>query len=279
MTRRDWSDAEVEATVAAYFQMLRKELSDLPYVKASIRRHLLAELNDRSPGAVERKFQNISAAMLRAGLPYVAGYKPLSHYQRSLEDAVLQAIGHHPDVIEDVARQTQESLDPRVALQKALEKVDPPEPRTATRYGEERIRPPRVVDYLEIEARNRAIGELGEHLVVRFEQKRLEACGRSDLARRVEWVSKTKGDGLGFDVKSFDESARDRLIEVKTTRYGSLTPIYFSRNELAVSRQQEDVYHLYRVFEFNRRPRMFSLRGSLDAMCDAEPVQFEGRFL
>ena len=41
---------------------------------------------------------------------------------------------------------------------------------------------------------------------------------------RVERVLLTKGDGLGFDILSFDENGKDRLVEVKTTVYGLNTP-------------------------------------------------------
>ena len=41
-----------------------------------------------------------------------------------------------------------------------------------------------------------------------LERRRLLSHGRDDLAKKVEWVSDTSGDGLGFDVLSFDESGR-----------------------------------------------------------------------
>jgi hypothetical protein len=45
--------------------------------------------------------------------------------------------------------------------------------------------------------------------------------GRDDLAQKVEWVAVTIGEGLGFDVLSFDaDDGSERLIEVKTTGLG-----------------------------------------------------------
>jgi hypothetical protein len=50
------------------------------------------------------------------------------------------------------------------------------------------------------------------------EKRRLRDARRDDLARRVEWVASTVGDGLGFDILSFDElDGSERFIEVKTT--------------------------------------------------------------
>jgi hypothetical protein len=46
--------------------------------------------------------------------------------------------------------------------------------------------------------------------------------GRDDLKSRVEWVPVACGDGLGFDVLSFEES--ERIIEVKTAGLGKRFP-------------------------------------------------------
>ncbi|MBK9239396.1 MAG: DUF3883 domain-containing protein [Acidobacteria bacterium] len=45
-----------------------------------------------------------------------------------------------------------------------------------------------------------------------------------------------------------------------------------TKNELRVSREQADHYHLCRVFEFSRTPRFYRLSGALDVVCrlDAE---------
>ena len=41
--------------------------------------------------------------------------------------------------------------------------------------------------------------------------------GKKDLADSLEQVSITKGDGTGYDVKSFNADGTVRFIEVKTT--------------------------------------------------------------
>ena len=55
-----WGSDEIDVVVASYFGMLRAELAEQPFVKASINREVQA-LTGRSRGSVERKFQNISA--------------------------------------------------------------------------------------------------------------------------------------------------------------------------------------------------------------------------
>lgn len=73
----DWNAAEITATVDDYLAMLEEELAGQAYSKAAHRRALVPRLSPvRTAAAVEFKHQNISAAMLELGLPYIRGYKP-----------------------------------------------------------------------------------------------------------------------------------------------------------------------------------------------------------
>ncbi len=110
--------------------------------------------------------------------------------------------------------------------------------------------------------------------MVKFEHERLWRAGHSRLADRVEHVSKTTGDGAGFDVLSFEVSGEERLIEVKTTRFGAETPFFVSRNEVLVSKEQAHHYHLYRLFNFKQAVKLFRLPGSFDSNCVLDPVQY-----
>ena len=65
-----------------------------------------------------------------------------------------------------------------------------------------------------------------------------------------------------------------RLIEVKTTSFGSLTPFFASRKEVDVSEARDDEYKLYRLFEFRKHPRLFMLNGALGHTCFLEPSLF-----
>ncbi len=132
----------------------------------------------------------------------------------------------------------------------------------------------RITNYLERESRNRELGRAGEEIVVRFEHERLWRAGKKALAERIEHVSVSQGDGLGYDVLSFDETGQERLIEVKTTRFGSMTPFFVSANEVTVSDQRADVYYLYRLYDFRDDPRLFVLDGALATNCDLKATQF-----
>lgn len=133
-------------------------------------------------------------------------------------------------------------------------------------------------DYLAQEAHNRSLGLAGEKFVLAFEQWRLEKQGLHRLASRVEHVAVTQGDGLGFDVRSFDQHGRDMLIEVKTTSFAKETPFFVTRNELQVSQQESSRFHLYRLYEFRKQPQLFDLPGAIDAHCDLDAHNYRASF-
>ena len=144
------------------------------------------------------------------------------------------------------------------------------------RVGERRpaVSPRPEVNFLEREAHNSALGAAGELFALHYEQARLIHVGKENLASRVEHVALTIGAREGFDIRSFETSGKDRLIEVKTTAYGKATPFFLSRNELAVSKERAPAYHLYRLFAFRKDPRMFVIDGALDKACDLNPTMF-----
>lgn len=272
----DWTRAEVEATVADYFAMLEAELKRIPYDKTEHRRNLLPLLNDRSEGSVEFKHQNISAVLIQLGFPYIPGYKPRSNFQRLLYDVVSDRLGSSNALIESAEADVERPVAvPQIDnILEAL--TDPPKPVAATNRARETTAAYHSlpINYLEREARNRRLGIAGEEFVVNFERARLISLRQERLALKIEHVSKLRGDAEGFDVLSFEVSGAERLIEVKTTRYGRETPFFISRNELLVSRAQAKRYHLYRVFAFRDWPRLFTLHGALSSTCALSPSTY-----
>jgi hypothetical protein len=123
---------------------------------------------------------------------------------------------------------------------------------------------PRFYDYAKKEAVNRKMGERGEEFALKVEKNRLQLLGREDLAKEVEWTSKVKGDGAGYDIRSFDhERERELFIEVKTSNGGKYQPFYISENEVAFAKDYSEQYSLYRVFNFKRGPKLFMLPGDI----------------
>lgn len=84
-----WSDCEIEAAIAAYFDLLNAQINCKPTNKAAIYRKLSAAHPTRSAKAFEYKFQNISAVLYEEKLPYADGLRPKAKYQSVLKPAVL----------------------------------------------------------------------------------------------------------------------------------------------------------------------------------------------
>lgn len=216
--------------------------------------------------------------MLDLHFPYIPGYKPRSNYQRLLYDVVaerlasdrqLQAIAaadaDRPIVVPEV-----EDILGVITTPPSPQPRDPASGRESLPSTSARI----SVNYLEREARNRSLGAAGEIFVLNYERARLISLGKEGLAGKIEHTSREQGDGAGFDIRSFEASGTERLIEVKTTKYGRETPFYVSRNELAVSETEASHYHLYRLFGFSFKPGLFTLAGSLSATCKLSPSSY-----
>lgn len=277
----NWSRLEVEACVADYLAMLTLELNGQRYSKTEHANGLMQKLDGRNRQAIEFKHCNVSAVMLGLDYPYINGYKPRGNYQAMLLDVVEAQVQLRPD-LQDAALAA--VLRPATAVASAAAGdasvwVSMPEPsrvREAPATYAPRFSPARR-DYLAQEARNRSLGRAGELFVLELEARRLHAAGKKSLGERVEHVAATQGDGLGFDVLSFEEDGRERLIEVKTTSFGELTPFYVSRNELARSKADAERYQLYRVFGFRDRPRLFAVPGAINGSCHLEAATYLAR--
>lgn len=269
---RDWTDEENGILVSAYCDMLRSELQDERFVKAQVKRQL-QEIMGRSPGAIEYKFMNVSAVLREMNFPFVTGYKPYPNIQASLRDTVRDEILRRPELA-DIAFDKLTRAMPDVSGSAAWIEGEAPtvdldvfSARPGKRVGR--------WDFVELEAMNRALGAAGERAVLERERHMLTRMGEHNLAARVEHVSQTVGDGLGFDIWSFEPNGADKLIEVKTTTQGVHWPMVITRNEVDVSVAEAEAYHLYRLHDFSPKSvRFYSLRGDLRATCDLRPETY-----
>jgi Domain of unknown function (DUF3883) len=280
MANGDWTRDEVEATVADYFAMLEQELLAEPYSKAEHNRQLQQHIG-RSKGSIEFKHQNISAVLINFRQPFIRGYLPRQNYQALLEQVVLEWLVAHPKFFTGVADGPvlNPTDRPPVTRERPLSALfdDPPPGATDVDSAEISDRTARFyrLDFVRRDAENRRLGRMGEEFVLDVEQRRLhEKERRPDLARKVEWIANTRGDGAGYDIASFNGDGTARLIEVKTTGLGKDFPFMVTANEVRVSERQARAYSLYRVFDFSREPRIYTLRGPLSRSCRLEPTQF-----
>lgn len=278
---RAWSRDEVDLIVSDYFLMLRAELAGEPYSKAEHNRALQPLLDGRSKSSVEFKHQNISAVLVGMGLPYIGGYKPARNYQKAvLPQAIDDYLIWHPEMLQSLADSPvlNPTTPPPIPDRPAVELVEPRPDHLFVPSSHEKpwlSRKGRKIDFAHRDAMNRHLGQLGEKFAVEVEKRRLLYHERDDLAAKVEWVAETCGDGLGFDVLSFDETDEsERWIEVKTTGLGKYHPFYVTANEVRCSEDCPERFRLYRVFDFAREPRVYVVGGALSRECRLEPVEF-----
>jgi len=269
-----WSQTEVELVVADYLQMLTLELAGQKYNKSSRRKALLPLLNGRSEGSIEYKRRNISAVMIFLGFPYLRGYLPAPNAQGLLSE-VVEAEIRRSATLDKAATAAVDvpASDPDL---ETFEATRVPRPARSNLVQEERTPYFHAVkrDYLEREARNRSLGEAGEHFILRYEQWRLVHEGVGQLADQVRHVSALDGDGLGHDILSFDRHGEKRYLEVKTTAFGERTPFFISSTEVAFARTEPNRFSVCRVFDFRAGPRFFELPGPLEQHCILDPATY-----
>ena len=278
---RPWSRNEVDLIVADYFLMLRAELAGESYSKAEHNRALQPLLDGRSKSSVEFKHQNISAVLVSMGLPYIDGYKPAKNYQKTvLPQAIDDYLIRHSEMLQSLAESPvlNPTTTPPIPDRPAVELFEPRPDHIIVPSSEAKpwlSRKGRKIDFARRDAMNRHLGQLGEKFAVEVEKRRLRYHERDDLAAKVEWVAETIGDGLGFDVLSFDENDDSEWwIEVKTTGLGKHFPFYVTANEVRCSEDCPERFRLYRVFDFAREPRVYVVGGSLSRECRLEPVVY-----
>jgi hypothetical protein len=269
-----WADWEVDLIVADYFQMLKRHLSGAPYVKAD-HNEALQQIIPRSRKSIEFKHCNISAVLIRLGIKPIPGYAPLANFQNALIDGVERYLAQQGEPIFSAASEVSSKVTEVGSLW-----IGPP-PSAAP--GEEKEtealrRLVRKFDPAERDARNRTLGKQGEELVLEHERARLLANGRKDLERKLEWTSEVRGDGAGYDIRSFELDGKERLIEVKTTNGSALTPFFLSENERAFSEERPDAFRLLRLHDFREKPTAFELMPPLDQWVKLMPANYRASF-
>jgi hypothetical protein len=252
----NWQDDELDAIVADYFAMLEADIAGRPYVKSHHSKALM-ELVGRTHRSVEFKHQNISAVLDELGMPWIPGYIPKRNYQNAIFDAIDRYLTKHPAMLQAVA------APPVQPAAHADIFVSSP-PLTEERIPARLHRLVRKFDPVERDHRNRSLGRAGEEFVIDVERRRLVSADRTDLARKIRWISAEEGDGAGYDILSFEPNGRERLVEVKTTNGSARTPFFLTRNERDVATERQEDWRIYRVHLFSTEPRIFTIAPPLE---------------
>lgn len=138
----------------------------------------------------------------------------------------------------------------------------------------------KLYNFENINKRKAKNGLKAEELVVEFEKLRLAKLGYSNLVDKIEWVSKTKGDGLGYDILSYDVIDDDIVpiyIEVKGTTLNENAPFDITRNELEVASLHGENYKIYRISSLGENmAKCFILNGrEMFEKLEFEPMTFK----
>jgi hypothetical protein len=279
-----WTDEQSEFVCKYYIAQLKKHLlSKEPQKQQVAKNYLMSELG-KSSKAVRLKLHHISSILVNSDLPYLESFKPIPRAEIDLidwnETNVLKKIlleeFNEPDFLDflsslsakteystEVTKEIQVEQPPDEDVFEHLENADQPSLR---------IRP--KINYVEREIRNTKLGEAGETWVINFERQRLLAEGREDLANKIVWASKDVGDGLGFDIISYNSSGDKVYIEVKTTCLGKFSAFYLTQKEIQTSLKLGVSYYIYRVFDFNKETKLFTIENSLADSLDLVPTTF-----
>lgn len=269
-----WTASEVDLIVADYFAMLVSEVRGQPYVKARHNAHLQT-LIPRSRASIEFKYCNVSAVLQELGQPIIKGYLPRANYQASLVLGVQRHLETAPAIEDHLFAAASDLQDgAQIFIDPAPDFTRPnPAPKLP-----EMQRLLRKFDPAARDEKNRRLGTYGEELAYKSEIAKLSSLGREDLARRVRWVSKEDGDGAGYDILSFDETGRERFLEVKTTLGHRRTPFFISRNEKAFSDEAGDRFRIYRLHDAAKSPRAFMLTPPLENSANLTPYIWQASF-
>lgn len=215
----------------------------------------------------------------RWDFPCIPGLAPLFNYQALLAEVVALRLPAAKTLL-DVAAADADALivvpevDDILSILAAPPKSAPDAPT-----AREPRAPPVLLptNYVEREARNRSLGAAGEQFALNFERARLIHAGKEALAGKIEHTALVRGDHAGYDILSFEETGAERLIEVKTTKYGLETPFFVSRNEVSVSEGRAHAYQIYRLFDFKSAPRLYTLSGAIGSTCQLSASSFLAR--
>lgn len=130
------------------------------------------------------------------------------------------------------------------------------------------------VNFIENEKEQKRLGNLGELIVLNYEEEKLARLG---TVKKPSHDANKLGDGIGYDISSVDHNNKKIFIEVKATRGNKKTPFFITQNELLRSKKEQNAYLLYRLYELdekNMSAKMFVITGDLSNYCTL-PVKYK----
>jgi hypothetical protein len=279
-----WKYEQFQLACDFYIQELKQFLLS----KESRKQHdainyLTTKLN-KSNKAVRLKMHHISSILVNSDLPYLEYFSPIPCAEIGLIDwnetqalkTLLVEKFNDPRFVEFLSSLS-DKKDYPTNIEDSLQIESPPEIDVfehleVPEQPSLKIRP--KIDYIEREIRNTKLGEAGETWVINFEKKKLVEAGLAQLSNKIVWASKEIGDGLGYDIISYDTDGSKIYIEVKTTSLGKYSAFYLSQKEIEASSALGTRFVIYRIFDFDRSTKFFKVGNNLKDTLDLVATTF-----
>ena len=136
----------------------------------------------------------------------------------------------------------------------------------------------RKTDFDALNKKKKTIGTFGEILIYNDEVDKVYNLG---LNKQVDHKSVSEGDGLGYDILSYDEYGNELYIEVKTTESNTPDSFYLTPKEISVCQEKMEAYRVYRVYSLNRTSGTYKVEvytgTELIELFDFVPVSYVAR--
>ena len=104
------------------------------------------------------------------------------------------------------------------------------------------------IDFTKLQETKNKIGELGELIALDYITEEMIKAG---LVEEPEHTSKTEGDGLGYDIKSWLPPRIEVHNEVKATTGDDPDGFYMSPREIEESQKPEYLYRIIRIYNLD----------------------------
>ena len=250
---REWTGAELAVVVGDYIVQLEKTLAGKPVDRGAHDR-AVRFVTGKSDMPISWKQGEISAVLSLIGLPILRDRPPRWSRDEALLEAVEAQLAAKPSLLSDAVRPA--SL---FAAPPAVPLIEAAPPRPAPMPMDEHLI--RVIQRFDMggrEADDRFLKGLGVSSIIAFEARRLSDRGRSDLAAKIRPAG--DGDPDGCDVIGFGLDETPRLIVVKTTLSGEVSPFRLGQAERDLALARPDAFRLRRVYDLLGEARFYEMK-------------------
>lgn len=113
----------------------------------------------------------------------------------------------------------------------------------------------RKIDFDHINKAKQQVGALGEEIILKL----LTVQAEKENLKTPLHVSKEEGDGVGYDIRSWDKYGKEIHIEVKASTNKFIDGFEMSRNEVKAS-LTDAIYKIYHVYAINLETKQCKIK-------------------